>query len=328
MTIAAPTHGELRAALESVLDGRVIADLSRRPYPYATSFPLEELLVVYQDGGREVLIFKDLTRERLLPESMATKPEFLHEPRRCSELYRRVLGPANIGPRFVGSVPRPGHGVWLFLEKVDGLELWQVGELERWEAVARWLARFHLQFADQVERLRALDPFLLAFDAGWFEMWGDRALANLATHDDPRAATLLGAITGRRDLVEVPMWAPITLVHGELYPSNIILGDGAEPRVCPIDWEMAGIGSGQLDLAALVTGWADDDQRRLAAAYRAAMGAAASDLGDEQEMWRQLAQARLHLALQWLGWSSEWTPPREHAHDWIGEALTVLGELD
>jgi len=30
--------------------------------------------------------------------------------------------------------------------------------------------------------------------------------------------------------------------------------------------------------------------------------------------------ARLHLALRWLGWSRDWTPPREHARDWWAEA--------
>ena len=35
-----------------------------------------------------------------------------------------------------------------------------------------------------------------------------------------------------------------------------------------------------------------------------------------------LARCRLHLALQWLGWSPDWRPPPEHAHDWLGEALS------
>jgi hypothetical protein len=29
--------------------------------------------------------------------------------------------------------------------------------------------------------------------------------------------------------------------------------------------------------------------------------------------------------MQWLGWAAEWSPPPEHAHDWLAEALT-LGE--
>jgi hypothetical protein len=36
---------------------------------------------------------------------------------------------------------------------------------------------------------------------------------------------------------------------------------------------------------------------------------------------------RLHLAIQWLGWSTDWTPPKEHAHDWLGEAIALARKL-
>ncbi len=45
---------------------------------------------------------------------------------------------------------------------------------------------------------------------------------------------------------------PAVFVHGEFYASNILVSPG---RVCPVDWEMAGIGPGVLDLAALATAW-------------------------------------------------------------------------
>jgi hypothetical protein len=37
--------------------------------------------------------------------------------------------------------------------------------------------------------------------------------------------------------------------------------------------------------------------------------------------------ARLHLAVQWLGWSPDWTPPAEHAHDWYAEAVATAETL-
>jgi hypothetical protein len=36
-----------------------------------------------------------------------------------------------------------------------------------------------------------------------------------------------------------------------------------------------------------------------------------------------LAWCRLHVAVQWLGWSETWSPPKHHAHDWLAE----LGQL-
>ncbi len=105
---------------------------------------------------------------------------------------------------------------------------------------------------------------------------------------------------------------PTTLVHGELYASNVLLAGG---RVCVVDWELAGVGPGVLDLAALTAGLADDHATALAETYRLAL----EDPPDAKELRFALDCARLHLALQWLGWSPGWTPPPEHALDWRAE---------
>jgi thiamine kinase-like enzyme len=105
---------------------------------------------------------------------------------------------------------------------------------------------------------------------------------------------------------------PRTLVHGELYASNVLL---AGDRVCVVDWELAGVGPGVLDLAALTAGLADDDASVLAETYRLAR----EEPPDAKELAFELDCARLHLAIQWLGWSADWTPPPEHTLDWRAE---------
>jgi hypothetical protein len=77
---------------------------------------------------------------------------------------------------------------------------------------------------------------------------------------------------------------------------------------------MAAVGVGLVDLAALVTGWSGDEFAAIVAAY-----SGVDDLA--------LAACRLHLALQWLGWSSDWTPPPAQAHDWLGEARAAAERL-
>ena len=74
-----------------------------------------------------------------------------------------------------------------------------------------------------------------------------------------------------------------------------------------------------LDLAALTSG------RGLSDATRTAMTHAYVDAaGGDWSTWRQdLEAARLHLCVQWLGWSSRWTPPPEHRHDWLAEAVAL-----
>jgi hypothetical protein len=77
---------------------------------------------------------------------------------------------------------------------------------------------------------------------------------------------------------------------------------------------MAAVGAGLVDLAALVTGWTGEERAAILAAYRGV-----DDLA--------LAACRLHLALQWLGWSTDWTPPPAHAYDWLGEVREAAERL-
>jgi Phosphotransferase enzyme family len=286
--------------LLAALPGAV--SITRRPYPYATSCPLTSLQVGFADGRAETLLLKDLAPQRLLGQARESKPTAVYEPRREIDTYAQILSPRGIGPRYVTSGPD-----WLVLELVDGRELWQVGDLDVWAAVARWLAAFHAEFAGRVEEVRRASPHLLALDADLVRRWVTGARAA------PNDAQGLRAALDR--LPEAISAMPRTLVHGEFYPANILVA-GALPnlRVCPVDWEMAATGPGLVDLAALTTGWDPAHRRRLIAAY-----------GDVDEA--ALDWCRLYLAVQWLAWAPGWVAPAEHARDWLGEALAAAGRL-
>jgi hypothetical protein len=320
---------DLIARLSEFQDQDVVA-LAREPYRYATSAPLEEVRISMADGTEAKLILKDLSRERLLTDARRSKPEFLHQPEREVASYRRILGPAGIGPRCYAAVAEsnpPRH--WLLLEKVPGVELWQLGELSLWKGVARWLGGLHTRFAGRIEELRGANPFLLEHSASWYQSWCERARTALARSDDPRAPALHGALDGYDQVIASLAALPRTFIHGEFYPSNIlVVPEGRLPRVCPIDWEMAAIGPGLIDLAALVGGWDPPERDRLAAAYLSGVPEGDAARSGPGTLGADLARCRLHLALQWLGWSTDWRPPPEHAHDWIGEGLMLMEELE
>jgi hypothetical protein len=100
-------------------------------------------------------------------------------------------------------------------------------------------------------------------------------------------------------------------------------------RVSTVDWELAGIGPGAIDLAALVVGkWTDAQRAALVAAYRTALPADHRWRRDLAALDRVVDCARLYLAVQWLGWSPDWTPPAEHAHDWLREAVEIAEQLE
>jgi aminoglycoside phosphotransferase (APT) family kinase protein len=290
---------------EAVGGRRVVA---RAPYRHATSAPLDEVVL----EGDERLILKSLARERLLDKARASKPEHLHDPRREIDTYRAILTPAGIGPRCLAT----GED-WLLIEKVPGVELWQIGEFAVWEATARWLGDFHARFAGRLDELRAANPHLLEQDPAWFRAWAERASGALSRSSDPRAPALVAAL--ERYDGEAAAALPPAFIHGELYPSNVLVvvrGDDVDVR--PIDWEMAGTGPALIDLAALSGGWSPEERARLERAYLAGRGEGTTD---------GLAWCRLALALQWLGWAHDWRPPRAHRHDWLDEALDLAEEV-
>lgn len=276
--------------------GRPVVEVSRRPYAYRTSYPLHEIEAVAADGSRISLLRKDLRRTGLEPNARRAKPEFLHDPRREIEAYR-LLAPHHLG---TAELLDSGED-WLLLEKIDGVELWQVDDLETWRWVARWLADLHELFADSPPD----SPHLLCYDAHFYRLWALRARRFAGP-------VLDNIVSGYEAVTERLCALPTTLVHGEFYPSNVLVAGG---RVAPVDWEMASLGPGLVDLAALTSGsWSATDRAAVVAAY-----------GEVDP--QTLDCCRLHLALQWLGWSRVWNPPVEHAHDWLTEALDTAERL-
>jgi hypothetical protein len=278
---------ELRDTLERSL-GAAVVRLERRPYAYETSHPLEELDVDLDDGRSLRLLRKDLGT------SPAERPSFLHEPAREIETYRHVLESADLGTaKFYGAADEQ-----LYIEKVEGSELWQLGELEAWQRAAGWLAGMHAALLDQADQ-----PHLLRYDRDFYRLWLVRA--ETISGDLGLVARMYD------DVVERLLALPQGLIHGDFYPSNILV---AQARICPVDWELGAAGPLLLDLAALTTGWPEVDQEAIAAAY----GEVSSEALD---------CCRLQLAVRWLGWSDDWTPPPEHAKDWRREALAVAERL-
>jgi aminoglycoside phosphotransferase (APT) family kinase protein len=331
---------ELRVGLERALGvaGLELAGtIERRPYAYRTSFPLEELRVELVGEGPVTLLFKQLDWEALEPEAQVAKPRFLHDPRREPDVYANLLPQAPPGPaRYFGALRDPDRH-WLFVERVEGRELFQVGERELWEQAARWLGRFHVAMAPDLDRHQR-EGRLIDHDAAFYRRWIERA-AQFAVERDDDSATKVTRLRERHDeVVEALVSQPRTVLHGEFYASNVLVtppncinltthqkvklmqfGEGV--RVAPVDWELAGAGPGLTDLAALVGGWPPTDREALVAAY-------AAEPGVPSFASRDFDFARLQVAIQWLGWAPpEWEPPEGQRHDWLGEALELAEEL-
>lgn len=306
--------------------GSAIDSVEVRRSRYSTSFPIDDLFVTPVHGTTQRLVRKDLAWGSLLPEARAGKPVFLYDPYREVGVYRSLLADAPAGTARCFGTDGDGDDRprWLFLERVDGVELFQVGDLDRWVAVAEWAARLHLAFTGRVDELRRSIVPLHVHDRAWTDRWAERAATAAPAGSGPVAAATRQVLRAVPALSDRLAAMPVTLVHGELYASNVIVGhEPSDRRVCPIDWEMAALAPGLVDLAALTAGeWSDSDRIAMELAYCRAAGRVR-----DSSFVADLDACRLASCIQWLGWAPGWEPPEEHAHGWLAEALTIAERL-
>ncbi len=257
------------------------------------------------------LLFKDLSDAALGDQARISRHDGFHDRRREPEIYRRLLGPLSIGPRCQAS----GED-WIVIEQIDAPALWQVGHASVWIAVADWTAQMHKTLRAHRATTRRCDLPLVIHDEQLLSTWRARA----------KEAGVGGEILdAHRRASERLAALPADIIHGELYASNILVRahwDVDRVRavdVWPVDWELAGLGPTVLDVAALTMG------SGLAATTRTGMERAYFHAADGRppawRAWRtDLDAARLHVCVQWLGWSTSWSPPREHRQDWYSQA--------
>jgi hypothetical protein len=296
-------------------NGRRVLQVRRQPGAYHSSHRLEDLVVGLDDGTQVALVFKDLSPGALLDAAGRVRPLFLYNPAREAWAYELLENSGMEAPRCVGYHADPAAGEYfLFVEHAPGVPLWQVGDLAAWQAAAQWLARTHAKLAGVADRHNS-DP-LLCCSEEYLRLWPARAREFV-----PDRA--LARLTDRYDaVIHRVMRLPKTVIHGEFVASNILVESLRDaPRINVIDWEMAAVGPGLMDLADLTGGnWTQPQRQAIVEAYRQA----ATPVPDFDAA---LDACRLHKAMQWLGWARDWHPPKEHRQDWLGEALRLGGKL-
>ncbi len=308
------------------LEPDAIASVSRRAVLRHSSHRLEDIEVELADGSRRGLIVKAVGPRGLLPAAQGVRPAFVDDPEREPAVYRDVLADAALGtPQLIGILAGPDGRLLLVLERVDGPTLAEVGEPAVWQAATRWLARLHGSCFEGAGTL-AHRTRMVVHDAAYYRGWLDRA-QRFAPASSPASRALRRLSQRYEEVVRRLVAIPPTVIHGEYFPSNVLVADGRSAgRICPVDWERAAHGPGLLDLASMTSGaWTAAERGALIDAYLDAVPAGAVWLPDDVPL--ALEACRLHLSVQWLGWTEGWTPPLEHRTDWLEQALASALEL-
>ena len=220
--------------------------IRRRASEYRTSFPLEELELTLEDGAELRLAFKRLDWDALSDEARLAKPEFLHDPLREPAVYAELLAPRPLGaPRCYGSRADPDAGPPLALHRVGRGPRALPGR--RAEALGGGGA---LAWHDAPTLGRGARPARGGRPPARLRLARTTAAGSIARarfrcgagRSRPARPALGRAAAARYEAASrgAARALPRTVIHGEFYASNVLVAGGpAEPRVAPVDWELA-----------------------------------------------------------------------------------------
>jgi Ser/Thr protein kinase RdoA (MazF antagonist) len=214
----------------------------------------------------------------------------------------------------------------LLLEYIDAWSL-KYYDLPQWAGAVRRLADLHAHFAAQPARLSRCDA-LLRFDADYFRAWAQRALDAAARCAADLGRRLEPVVHESGIAAEFIVSMPPTLVHNDLSPKNVLLDRSQEPStVAFVDWEMAGIGCGLLDLAHLTYGLDAAGVRWLCDAYRTAWSGPVPLPANDSEFGRPFASCQLHKTLYRLARWEAWRVPPARVAQWVSEAERLCARI-
>ncbi len=308
------THG-LRVALGV---GEGLQVLQRNPMRLPHTFPSEVVTCRLADG-RELRLFCKYQKGEGHP-SHGHRGGLARE----AAVYRQVLmSSSSSAPHFYGTYRNRGGGeIWLVIENIDSRRRVldttapqqpgsgpQAGMMPK---AASWLGRFHAEHEMKPYLFR--EGFLTAYDFDYYNAWARRAALIAARQEIalPWVATVCARAT--EELMRKLVDPPLTLIHGEFYPANILVRDGV---IYPVDWESAAIAAGEIDLAALVEHWPAEIAHRCRDEYVAAR----YPRGEPPDLELRLEAARLYLHFRWLGEHAGWN--MNHRLSWRLEDLRV-----
>ncbi|MDB4441913.1 aminoglycoside phosphotransferase family protein [bacterium] len=315
-------HLTVKEVLQDAL-GRsvVVSSMNHEPSSFATLSPANILHIGLQSGEKISLFLKHIGSEE---SEHPDKKGIDREIRIYDELIRDDCLPVAkyYGSKWNDKTKRRE----LFLEYIDDWNL-QYHDLEHWFTAARRLAHFHMFFANQAKKLLNCE-YLLRFDDVYLCEWAGMALSAVADQSGELAKKLEYVVSNYDLIAEVLTHQPWTLVHNDLSPKNVIADRRSRPaRICFIDWEMAGVGCGLMDLVHLKYGLDPKNDRIMFEAYCAELTGTDLLPSNQQDSSNLLAACELHKTIYRLAHSKIWDLSIETVAQWVIEAEQFLSRV-
>jgi aminoglycoside phosphotransferase (APT) family kinase protein len=297
--------GDVLAAGLSSLRGRPITvrAIERHRLEHASSFAVERLDVVIDDGEHLAVFFKDLHPGNQLVDARRVREMSLDRSRTELDVYKHLLSRWSFGtPRLYAYSWNPDQEeFWLFLECIEGKKVSKLANTQIWRAAARWAARLHVA-------ARAVPHDDLAFlpriDEQHYRDCARRLAQKLPDLEAQDRELVENALTAYTEAIPRLAALPMGLIHGEYYGKNILAsgGDG-HWTITAIDWETAAVGPSFLDITSLSTGdWSKEQKDGMRRAYFEQY--CAEDGGHMQwdEFEAAIRDLSLYQTVRWVGW--------------------------
>jgi len=297
----------LRKCLESVVAERfgartAITSVLRSGYDLSHSYASDILHLRLSDGQELRIFLKDFGARTRIKDGFQGMRD-----RRERELraYRDLLAGAALGtPEYLGSVWGEGGRYCLLLEFVEGSKLRHT-EFGHWIPAANWLARLQCHFAPRSDQLNEC-AWLQVHDDQFFRFRAQRALESLAG-SYPSLVAALQPIVNRYDgIIGFMADQERTFVHGSYTPGTIFIDTKCRPpRICPFDWELAGLGSKLYDVAFLCDGFDEIRLDILLRAYEEQTAACGMNLMPRKDTTYLIDCLRLHRIMNFISQTDE-----------------------
>jgi phosphotransferase family enzyme len=217
-----------------------------------------------------------------------------------TEVYRHLLRPSQFSAtKFYGVYEDATAGeIWLVLEYVnESLRLNKASQPEAILRAAHWIGRFHA--ANETKLPSPGTSVLNTYDTEYYLGWVCRT-SLFAGPLHQRFPWLKALCQRSEEFVSILLSPPVTAIHGEYYPRNILFRGGL---IYPIDWESAAIAAGEIDLASLTEAWGTEITRQCKLEYQRARWPEGSPTDFEE----RLTAAQLYFFFRWLGDRPDWT---------------------
>ncbi len=322
MSLGQPDSETLERQLARLLaDWNATADelvsLERRNNPYSSAFPSEIVVCRFADHSSQKLLLKYGVAGK------HTGHGYWGNVGYEASVYEHVLERLALStPRYFGCfVYEPAGQVCLAIQYLEGTTRLDKCSESALLRCAEWLGAYHA-VAAVIGNLASVRKKLNQYDAAYFGGWVERTLvySRVLRHQYPWIERLCESFMAS---VEMLTDDHLTIIHGEFYPNNILVGT---EQIHPVDWQASAIARGEIDLASLTQGWRNTQLvEQCILAYQRARW----PQGAPQDFENALEIARVYWPLRWLGDTPEWTlkPERRWYFDNLYQAAEAAGLL-